>query len=87
MRNFYAAANALFSHCKIVSEFIIRLLDVDVDGIYERRTRPVCPPHPITSLFNYFIIIIIIIKFIVRLLIEEHIGALQESLTVGNSNQ
>ena len=23
-------------------------VDVDVDGVYERRPRPLCPPHVIT---------------------------------------
>ena len=26
--------------------------DVDVDGVYERRPRPLCPPHLITLRFN-----------------------------------
>jgi len=28
-------------------------LDVDVDGVYERMPRPLCPPHLITLQFNY----------------------------------
>ena len=29
--------------------------DVDVDGVYERRPRPLCPPHVITLRFNYML--------------------------------
>ena len=29
--------------------------DVDVDGVYERRPRPLCPPHLITLRFNYML--------------------------------
>ena len=30
-------------------------IDVDVDGVYERRPRPLCPPHLITLRFNYML--------------------------------
>jgi len=28
---------------------------MDVDGVYERRPRPLCPPHLITLRFNYML--------------------------------
>jgi len=30
-------------------------VDVDVDGVYERKPRPLCPPHLITLRFNYML--------------------------------
>jgi len=30
-------------------------VDVDVDGVYERRPRPLCPPHLTTLQFNYLL--------------------------------
>jgi len=30
-------------------------VDVNVDGVYERRPRPLCPPHLITLQFNYLL--------------------------------
>ena len=29
--------------------------DVDIDGVYERRPRSLCPPHLITLQFNYLL--------------------------------
>jgi len=33
----------------------VHCIDVDVDGVYERRPRPLCPPHLITLRFNYML--------------------------------
>ena len=34
-------------------------VDVDVDGVYERRPRPLCPPHLSTLRFKYMLIFFI----------------------------
>jgi len=47
----------VYSSKKKLLPYFIPFLDVDVDvvGVYERRPRPVCPPHLITLQFNYML--------------------------------